>query len=205
MANYAVVIKLGKPFHGMQPQNVLLKFPLSITNMQRRLRPGHYQPGCSCLMYSSFHRRHHANENGGHDDHYHQYHRRQQQRSSSPNQLQKVNRRNPYDVLGIPRNSSADTIKRKFLQLALRHHPDTNRHGDIKQSSSDKFVEIRAAFDRINLEIADRNKEFDASSKPWFTEEEFNAWFYEETGQNMDAATRREVMHVYRYVNNPYW
>ena len=87
-------------------------------------------------------------------------------------------------------------MKRKFLQLALRHHPDTSTDGD-KNSTSDTFVKIREAFEQIKKDFASRNDD-SSSSSSWFTEDEFDAWFYEETGQKMDAATRRDVMHVYK-------
>jgi DnaJ-class molecular chaperone len=78
----------------------------------------------------------------------------------------------------------------------LRHHPDTNRN-DNQKSTTETFVKIREAFERIKQDFASRE---DVKSSSWLTEEEFDAWFHEETGQKMDAATRREVMHVYRYV-----
>ncbi|KAG7346583.1 hypothetical protein IV203_005651 [Nitzschia inconspicua] len=90
------------------------------------------------------------------------------------------------------------------MQLALRHHPDTNRHSNDDgnsnlKSNTDTFVKIRQAFERIKQDFSSR-RDIDAatSSSSCFTEEEFDSWFYEETGQKMDASTRREVMHVYR-------
>ncbi|KAG7364809.1 DnaJ domain containing protein [Nitzschia inconspicua] len=147
-------------------------------------------PSChSCQFFSSYH-----NDSNN-------WQRRQ--RSSLNNQF-RIKQTNPYDVLGIPRDSSVDTVKRKFLQLALRHHPDTNRHSSDDsnrslKSNTDTFVKIRQAFERIKQDFSSR-RDIDAatSSSSWFTEEEFDSWFYEETGQKMDASTRREVMHVYR-------
>jgi hypothetical protein len=98
-----------------------------------------------------------------------------------------------YEFLGLPRNSSQDTVKRRFLQLALRHHPDTNSD---KDRSPDRFVKIREAFEGIRKHLA--GERFEGETMSWFTEEEFDAWFYEETGQRMDSAMRREVMNVYR-------
>jgi hypothetical protein len=189
MARYGAIIRLDKPLRKRQPQNLSLNFPQANT---KRLTPSqyYYQPGSK--LFSTFHDRH-QNQ----DRRYH--YRRQEQRSTAHNRL-KISRNNPYDVLGIPRNSSADTVKRKFLQLALRHHPDTNDNNRDTKPKADNFVKIRDAFERIKQEFANRNREYDVSSTPWFTEQEFDAWFFESTGQRMDAATRREVMHVYRYV-----
>lgn len=153
---------------------------------------------CSCRLFSSYHNQH--------GDNSHQQRRRHRQRLSP---RLRISKNNPYDVLGIPRDSSADTVKRKFLQLAMRHHPDTNRHSDdslthdssknMANNTTDTFVKIREAFERIKQDFKNNNSDTNSSSS-WLTEEEFDAWFYEETGQKMDATTRREVMHVYRYV-----
>lgn len=100
-----------------------------------------------------------------------------------------------YDILGIPRNSSPEAVKRAFLQLALRHHPDTSAD---KQRGTDNFVKIREAFEGIKEDFSTRNLDGKDEVPSWFTEEEFDAWFHEETGQRMDSSMRREVMHVYR-------
>jgi hypothetical protein len=111
-----------------------------------------------------------------------------------PNRL-RIEKSNPFAVLGLPHNSSADTVKRKFLQLALQHHPDTSTD---KKDSLDTFVKIREAFEKIRKEFADTCGNGKETASLWMTEEDFDCWFYEETGQKMDASARREVMHVYK-------
>lgn len=123
----------------------------------------------------------------------HGYHRRdERKRRLRPSRVHLVDKH--YSILGVPRNASPETVKRKFLQLALRYHPDTSSDAD---RSHDKFVKIREAFEGI--------KEYFAAEcgggpemSSWFTEEEFDEWFYEETGQRTDSSMRREVMNVYR-------
>ena len=44
-----------------------------------------------------------------------------------------------YDILGVPKNSSPDDIKKAYRKLAAKHHPD--RGGDTA-----KFQEIQAAY-----------------------------------------------------------
>ena len=95
---------------------------------------------------------------------------------------------NPFDVMGIPRDSCADVVRNTFLQLAMRYHPDTSG-----KDTADQFQRIRAAFDKITKAGGKKKK-----NKTWLTEEVFNAWFEEHTGLRMDAATRREVMIAYR-------
>jgi DnaJ-class molecular chaperone len=47
---------------------------------------------------------------------------------------------NPYDILGVDKNSTPDEIKSAYRKLASKHHPD--RGGDTK-----KFQEIQSAYD----------------------------------------------------------
>jgi len=95
---------------------------------------------------------------------------------------------NPFDVMGIPRDSCADVVRTTFLQLAMRYHPDTSGKDTVNE-----FQRIRAAFDKITKLGGKANKK-----RSWLTEEVFNVWFEQHTGLRMDAATRREVMIAYR-------
>lgn len=95
---------------------------------------------------------------------------------------------NPFDIMGIPRDSCSDVVRTTFLQLAMRYHPDTSG-----KDTGDKFQRIRGAFDRITKSGGKGN-----NKRNWLTEEVFNVWFETHTGLRMDAASRREVMIAYR-------
>jgi|WetSurMetagenome_2_1015567.scaffolds.fasta_scaffold00093_14 molecular chaperone DnaJ len=52
--------------------------------------------------------------------------------------------RDPYEVLGVPRNASTEDIKKAYRKLAFEFHPDRNP-GD--RNSEEKFKEISLAYE----------------------------------------------------------
>ena len=77
--------------------------------------------------------------------------------------------RDPYEVLGVPRNASAAAIKSAYRKLAKKHHPDSNKN-DPK--AAERFAEINTANEILGDE--DKRKQFDrgeidAEGKPRFT------------------------------------
>ena len=52
--------------------------------------------------------------------------------------------RDYYEVLGVPRDADAKTIKNAFRQLARRYHPDTSTEPDAEQ----RFKEVLATWPR---------------------------------------------------------
>ena len=51
-------------------------------------------------------------------------------------------KRDYYEVLGVPQNASEEVIKRVFRKLALEYHPDRNK----SDSAAEKFKEINEAY-----------------------------------------------------------
>jgi hypothetical protein len=64
--------------------------------------------------------------------------------------------RNPYEVLGVPRNAGAAAIRNAYRQLAKRWHPDRNP-GNV--GAEDHFKEIAAAYEILSN--AERRAQFD--------------------------------------------
>ena len=54
------------------------------------------------------------------------------------------NKRDYYEVLGIDRQASEQTIKSAYRRLALQHHPD--RNPENKEEAEEKFKEITEAY-----------------------------------------------------------
>lgn len=53
-----------------------------------------------------------------------------------------------YDVLGVPKNSSDQDIKKAYRKLALKWHPDKNPEN--KQQAEENFKEISEAYDVLS-------------------------------------------------------
>ena len=51
---------------------------------------------------------------------------------------------NPYDTLGVPKNASADEIKKAYRKLAREHHPDASGGDEAR------FKEIQGAYDVLS-------------------------------------------------------
>jgi DnaJ-class molecular chaperone len=76
--------------------------------------------------------------------------------------------RDPYDVLGLKRDASADAVKKAFRRLAKKFHPDQNKDDP---RAKEKFAEANAAYELLSDE--DKRKQFDrgeidAEGKPKF-------------------------------------
>lgn len=110
---------------------------------------------------------------------------------------------NPFDILGIPKNSSYESVKRRFIELAMKTHPDISSDSDEDEDpgSAENFIHLRQAFEAIS-EASDGSAKIVGNKKQssW-SDDNFKAWFFEETGHQdimftMDLATRKEVVNM---------
>eukprot|EP00934_Nitzschia_sp_Nitz4_P006373 Nitzschia sp. Nitz4//scaffold74_size92883//30143//30979//NITZ4_004819-RA/size92883-processed-gene-0.62-mRNA-1//1//CDS//3329557583//6363//frame0 len=60
-----------------------------------------------------------------------------------------------YDVLGVSKDASAAEIRKAYLKLSLKHHPDKNP-GNVEEAKA-KFVEIGQAYETLSDETSRRD------------------------------------------------
>ena len=57
--------------------------------------------------------------------------------------------RDPYEVLGVPRNASKEQIKAAYKALAKKYHPDNYASSPLRETAEEKMAEINEAYDTI--------------------------------------------------------
>jgi len=67
-----------------------------------------------------------------------------------------MSKRDPYEVLGVGRQASAEEIKKAYRKLAIKHHPDKNP-GD--HTAEDRFKEAASAYEILS--DADKKARYD--------------------------------------------
>ena len=72
-----------------------------------------------------------------------------------------VDQRDYYQVLGVPRGTSAEEIQRAYRTLARRHHPDVNK----EPGAEDRFKEITEAYHVLSN--PDSRRRYDRFGPQW--------------------------------------
>ena len=69
--------------------------------------------------------------------------------------------RDYYEVLGIPRDASAEDIRAAYRKLARQHHPDVNK----EPGAEDRFKEISEAYEV--LRDPEKRERYDRFGQNW--------------------------------------
>jgi curved DNA-binding protein CbpA len=69
--------------------------------------------------------------------------------------------KDPYEILGVPRQASADDIRKAYRKLAKSLHPDLNP-GD--KDAEARFKEASGAYDLLS--DAEKRRRFDSDTTP---------------------------------------
>jgi curved DNA-binding protein len=72
--------------------------------------------------------------------------------------------RDYYEVLGVPRTATAEEIKKKYRQLARKHHPDLQPPAE-RGRAAERFKEINEAYEVLNDPA--KRKRYDALGENW--------------------------------------
>ncbi len=56
---------------------------------------------------------------------------------------------NPYKVLGVSENASQDEIRKAYLELVKKYHPDKYSDNPLKDLANEKLKEINQAYDML--------------------------------------------------------
>ena len=58
--------------------------------------------------------------------------------------------RDPYEVLGVPKNATQDEIKAAYRKLAKQYHPDKYVGNPLADLAAEKFKEINEAYETLS-------------------------------------------------------
>jgi DnaJ-class molecular chaperone len=94
--------------------------------------------------------------------------------------------RNPYEVLGVKKEATADEIRTAYRALAKKHHPDLNPGNKAAEA---RFKEISAAYDLLS--DADKRTRFDRGEIDESGNEKPRAYTYQDFAEGAPGAKYR--------------
>src|SRR4051812_22087004 len=72
-----------------------------------------------------------------------------------------------YNILGIPREASADEIKRAYRKLARKYHPDVSKESNAEE----RFKDVQEAYEA--LKDPQKRAAYDQLGNQWKEGQEF--------------------------------
>ena len=96
--------------------------------------------------------------------------------------------KDPYEILGVPRNATIDEIKAKYKELVKKYHPDKHKDNPLSELAEEKFKEIQEAYDFLVKNKSSSNFNDSYSSNYY---KEYN---YSYSQENIDYKYIREQL-----------
>ena len=62
----------------------------------------------------------------------------------------------PYKILGVPESASDEEVKKAYLKLARKYHPDNYHDNPLADLAQEKMKDINAAYEEITKERSGR-------------------------------------------------
>jgi curved DNA-binding protein len=94
-----------------------------------------------------------------------------------------VGTRDYYEALGVPRDASAEDIRRAYRRLARQYHPDVNK----EPGAEDRFKEISEAYEV--LRDPEKRERYDRLGANWRTAQDRGAGGFEETFRTANGSS----------------
>jgi hypothetical protein len=94
---------------------------------------------------------------------------------------------NPHAVLGVSLNEKFASVRKSFIRIAMKHHPDTAEKGatpEEKTESQERFMAARSAFEMLT-ECPTEGIAILKSESELAVDDDVDLWFKEETGYDM--------------------
>ena len=73
-----------------------------------------------------------------------------------------------YDILGVPRNATAEEIKKAYRKLAQEYHPDklAGVPPAVKKLAEEKFKDVQEAYEILSKHRAEYDNQLGAVNPP---------------------------------------
>ncbi len=68
-----------------------------------------------------------------------------------------MSEKDPYQVLGVPRNATEEQVKAAYRELAKKYHPDNYADSPLADVANEKMQEVNAAYDAVMKDLKNRS------------------------------------------------